>query len=314
MSGLQSGREADGAQRTLQRASSGNSNGRFVVFTTQMGNLPPDIRRDQLARAQAMSNAKKFGLFLGSSDFGPVFAPAEHGVLVLGPPRAGKSTSVAMPNLFCSNGSVLAVSTKPDLIASTIGARSRLGPTLLFDPDESISMPGLSAIGWSPLHGSKSWDQAVLTAEAMVGASRGGATAGGERHWSERASALLSTLFHAAALSHDSMADLVSAVNRREAGNSIAALARHNAFLAMDLLVGITETDSREQSGIWSTASGVLAAYRTDRAMASSERPAFDPSRFVRERQTLYVYASGDTQAQIGPLVAGLLRSIRTAA
>ena len=311
---MQSGRELSRVVVASLRASGGSSVGKSVVFTTQMANQPPTVRLDRLAVAQAMSNAKNFGVFLGTSDLGPVFAPAEHGVLVLGPPRAGKSTSVAMPNLFSSNGSVLAVSTKPDLIASTLGARSRLGATLLFDPDESISMTGLVAIGWSPLHGSRSWDQAVLTAEAMVGASRGGTTASGERHWSERASALLSTLFHAAALSDHSMTDLVRSVNRRAAGESIGALARHESFLAMDLLVGITETDSREQSGIWSTASGVLAAYRTERAMASSERPAFDPVRFVRNRETLYVYASGDTQAQIGPLVAGLLRSIRTAA
>ena len=39
---------------------------------------------------------------------------------------------------------------------------------------------------------------------------------------------------------------------------------------ATDLLAGIVATDSREQSGIWSTASGVLAAYRTEGALAST--------------------------------------------
>jgi type IV secretory pathway TraG/TraD family ATPase VirD4 len=274
----------------------------------------PHAQPDQLAIAQAMSIANNFGVFLGNSDLGPVFAPAEHGVLVLGPPRAGKSTALAMPNLFCSTGSVLAVSTKPDLIAATLGTRSRLGPTLLFDPDESTAMTGLSPIGWSPLHGSLLWDQAVLTADAMVGAARGGTTQGAERHWNERAGALLSALFHAGALGGQSMADLLRSVNRREAGDSISTLGRHNSFLAMDLLVGITETDAREQSGIWSTASGILAAYRTERALTSSDRSAFDPVKFVQGRETLYICASGDTQGQIGPLVAGILRDIRTAA
>lgn len=279
-----------------------------------MGSQEVAHRHDYLAAAQAMSRAHEFGVFLGKSELGPVFAPAEHGVLVLGPPRAGKSTSIAMPNLFCANGSVLAVSTKPDLISATLAARARLGPTLLFDPDESIELNGLRRVGWSPLHGSHTWDQAVLTAEAMVGAARGGTTAAGERHWSERAGALLATLFHAGSLDNQTMGDLVRAVNRREAGDSIATLARNGAFLAMDLLVGISETDSREQSGIWSTASGILAAYRTERALVSSERTAFDPTGFVTGRETLYICASGDTQGQIGPLVAGILRDIRTAA
>jgi type IV secretory pathway TraG/TraD family ATPase VirD4 len=279
-----------------------------------MSTIPPDATMNHLAIAQAMSVANNFGVFLGVGESGPVFAPAQHGVLVLGPPRAGKSTSLAMPNLFCSTGSVLAVSTKPDLITATLGARSRLGPTLVFDPADAIALRGLTSVGWSPLHGSLTWDQAVLTAEAMVGATRGGAAPGADRHWSERAGALLSALFHAGSLSDQSMSDLVSAVNRREAGDAIAALGRHGSLLAMDLLVGITETDPREQSGIWSTASGILAAYRTERALASSERTAFDPGAFVRGCETLYIYASGDTQGQIGPLVAGILRDIRTAA
>ena len=57
--------------------------------------------------------------------------------------------------------------------------------------------------------------------------------------------------------------------------------ARHRRVAATDLLPGIVATDTREQSGIWSTASGVLAAYRTDGAMASTNAPPLDSRRIL---------------------------------
>src|ERR1700734_3003180 len=139
---------------------------------------------DSLAFVQAISFAHEHGVFLGESRNEFVFAPAQHGVLVLGPPRAGKTTSIVLPNLFCANGSVLAISTKPDLLDATLQARSRLGPVLLFDPSGDVARDGVAVVGWSPLASARSWDQAVLTAEAMVGATQ---RHGDQSHWNERA-------------------------------------------------------------------------------------------------------------------------------
>jgi len=268
---------------------------------------------DPLAFAQASSVAHEHGVFLGESRDQLVFAPAQHGVLVLGPPRAGKTTSIVLPNLFCANGSVLAISTKPDLLDATLGARSRLGPVLVFDPSGTITRDGVVAVGWSPLGSARDWDQAVLTAESMVGATlrNSGSDQG---HWHERAGALLASLFHGGAILNLSMADIVRAVNRREAAPFLTELGRARSYLAHDLLLGITETDAREQSGIWSTASGVLSAYRTESALASAALTPFDADAFVAGRQTLYICATGDTQAHVGPLIVGLIRDLRTAA
>ena len=54
---------------------------------------------------------------------------------------------------------------------------------------------------------------------------------------------------------------------------------------ATDLLAGIVATDSREQSGIWSTTSGVLAAYRTEGALASTTRRSARPPGVLRRTQ-----------------------------
>lgn len=292
----------------------GSGLGKALVFIEGMDLATDNGVTSAQAVVLALALVADYGIYLGLDRDGVVFAPRQQCALVLGPPRAGKSSGLAIPNILCANGSVLAVSTKPDLLNVTGAARGRLGPTMLFDPGSSTTHERTASIGWSPLHNAALWDSAVLMAESMVGTVHAGGNASSQRHWSERAAALLAGMFHAAALGELSMRELVRRVNRREIGDSIAALARANSLLAMDLLVGVAETDSREQSGIWSTAAGVLAAYRTEGALASSERPPFDAERFVNERQTLYICATGDLQAHIAPLVAGLIRDIRTAA
>jgi len=263
----------------------------------------------------AASVAHRHGIYLGSSNGDPVFAPPEHGTLVLGPPRSGKTSSVVVPNVFAASGAVVSVSTKRDVLDETCAVRGRLGECLLFDPSGTVEVPpGVRRIGWSPLTASSTWDGAVFMAESMVGASREGRDRVDGSHWTERAAALLSSVFHGASLDDASLDDVVSAVNRRAPERFVAALARQDATLALDLLIGITETEEREQSAIWSTASGVLAGYRTSEALASAGLERFDPERFVRCRSTLFVASPAEYQLHLAPLVAGIIRDVRTAA
>jgi type IV secretory pathway TraG/TraD family ATPase VirD4 len=58
----------------------------------------------------------------------------------------------------------------------------------------------------------------------------------------------------------------------------------------------------------------VLAAYRTESAIKSAGETPFDAERFVEERQTLFIAAPAEHQRHIAPLVAGIVRAVRTAA
>jgi len=92
-------------------------------------------------------------------------------------------------------------------------------------------------------------------------------------HWNERAEALLAPLLHAAALAGEGIETLVGWVNRRSPDEPTDILGDKGSPTAADLLAGIVATDEREQSGIWSTASGVLVGYRLDAALASATNP-----------------------------------------
>lgn len=251
-------------------------------------------------------------IFLGQGKHGPLWGDAEICALILGPPRSGKTSSIIIPNVLLAQHSVISISTKTDVLEATMQARLKAGPCFIFDPTEvNVVDDRVCRIGWSPLVTASSWERAILNAEAMVGSS--GTTGAREHsHWHERASALLATLFHAAALDRSSMDRVVQSVHRRDADHFLEVLARRDANHALDLLIGIRETDVREQSGIWSTASGVLSAYRSDGALRNALLPPIDWGRFVSAPSALYVTAPTDHQQHVAPLIAGLIRDLRS--
>jgi type IV secretory pathway TraG/TraD family ATPase VirD4 len=245
-----------------------------------------------------------------------VWAGAEQSVLVLGPPRSGKTTGIVVPTVLSAPGAVVSTSTKPDVLAATLRYRRHLGECLVFDPSGTVTVPtGARRIGWSPVPACRRWDDALLVARALVGATR----TSGERHapsdhWSERAEALLAPLLHAAAMAEERLPTLLSWVDRRQPAAALGILDDAGRHVAADLLAGIVATEAREQSGIWSTASGVLAGYRSDGALASTVENHVNAVEFCHSPSTLYVCATGRHQALSAPMVVGLLTEIRAAA
>jgi type IV secretion system protein VirD4 len=258
------------------------------------------------------------GIVLGCGADGWAWSGGERSALVLGPTRSGKSTSIIIPNLLCAPHSVVATSTKDDLLVATGQARRRCGSVLLFDPvGEVDAPPGVVRVGWTPLQAARRWDGAQATASAMVAAARRRALAEGPTdHWAERAGSLLGTLLHAAALSEAPMADVLRWTDRHRGEDALERLegavgAEHPAT---SLLAGILDTDQREQSGIWSTASGVLGAYRSSAVLESSALPELDAGAFVDGAHSLFICSSARRQAQLVPLVVGLLGEVQAAA
>jgi type IV secretory pathway TraG/TraD family ATPase VirD4 len=133
-------------------------------------------------------------------------------------------------------------------------------------------------------------------------------------HWTERAEALLAPLLHAAALSGAGVDQVVRWVNRHDLDTGLATLSGRGSDLASDILTGLAETDRRELSGIWSTAAGILAAYRSETALAATRDANFDPARLPSTTDTVYVCSSSRHQALAAPLVVGLIEQVRAAA
>ena len=239
--------------------------------------------------------------------------------MILGPPRSGKTTSLVIPNVLAANGAVVSTSTKPDVLDATAAARSTLGRTWLFDPTGSAD-PGRHSrrLRWSPIQSCTEWTGALAMARALVEVGSASATEsrGGSTHWTERAEALMAPLLHAAAMDDTDMRTVLTWVDRRQALPAQQILSSGpptGSALARNLLDGIVATDPRELSGIWSTASGALAGFRSEQALEATSGPNFDAGRFVSSSDTIYITAPAHLQAQVAPLVVGLIEDVRQA-
>ncbi len=270
---------------------------------------------DPLAAVRRHAVAAGGGAYLGARRGSLVFADPEHGVLLLGPPRSGKTSGVVIPALLACPGACVSTSTKPDVLQATRGARGRAGDVWLFDPTgENAGIDGVRVLSWSPVAASGSWDEALLMARAMtLAAPTVGRGTTHEQHWSERAAALLAPLLHAANRSDRSIGDVLRWVLRHDLDQPATVLERENVEVACDVLEGIARTDERERSSIFSATAGVLALYNTDAARAVAAKPNFDPDVFAASTDTVFVTAPAHRQALCAPLVVGLLEQIRHA-
>src|SRR5450759_3770868 len=106
------------------------------------------------------------GVLLGRSDAGAVVsASAEESVLIVGPPRSGKSRGLYLPALRHWDGSVVATSTKADLWEATRSLRR--GRSVLFDPFV-MNSDRTDCVRWSILAGCEVPRVAIGRADALA--------------------------------------------------------------------------------------------------------------------------------------------------
>ena len=256
------------------------------------------------------------GAYLGVSRDGRVVqARAERAVLILGPPRSGKSSGVIIPTILSHDGPVVAPSTKPDVMHATRHAREGLGRVWQFDPTGTTIPPaGVTQLRWSPVLCAIDWDGALLMARAMVTGARTGTGVTDASHWTRRAQALLAPLLHAAALAGREIGDVADWVTRHEIDEPGALLREHGATpAAVSALVGLQSTEARERSSIFSAAADSLDAYTSTSARLAASEPNFFAGRFATSTDTIYIHAPGEDQQLVAPLVCGLLAEIRRA-
>ena len=254
--------------------------------------------------------------YLGKGNRGWIWSKPQQSILVLGPPRSGKTSSVIVPTTLLADGPVVSTSTKPEVMHLTGISRSKIGKCYLFDPTGSVECPdGITRLSWSPIDSSGNWDNALLTARSMALSTRGSNTSSDSYHWIERAESLLAPLFHAAFLNSMDMRDMLSWVNRRTGSQALDILESNNAEVAGDLLYGILSTDAKELSGIWSTCSSLLTAYRSHSALESATltENKLELDSFVTSSDTIYICATGRMQNLVSPIIVGFLESIKTA-
>jgi type IV secretory pathway TraG/TraD family ATPase VirD4 len=213
-------------------------------------------------------------------------------------------------------------SIKGDVMLATADARAARGRIWHFDPgQDEITAPGATQVRWSPLVSVRSWDDALLTGQAMAVPLRKGDKGRVDTHFVGRATDWVQVLLYAAHLDARQIADVAewamsSAVEETQQEvmtilDDAEKEGDEGAGIAAKKLEGMIRTPDRERGSIISTMVALLRVYDSASARAVGRNPNFDPAAFVRSTDTLYVTARPDKQEIYAPLLAALLEQIR---
>ncbi|MGY5099480.1 type IV secretory system conjugative DNA transfer family protein [Streptomyces sp. 900105245] len=224
-------------------------------------------------------------------------------------PRAGKSTSIAIPVAEEAPGPVLLTSNKADVYAATLASRSKVGRCWILDTQ-----------GVAQVERQMWWDM-IAQAETLEGAERLAShfvtqitSEQADPFWSQAAGDLLVGLFRAAWHDGASVRDVMKWLADPQEKAPMRVLYDHEPVLAEQVESSIAIAEET-QSGIYQNARTAVSALRDERVLAwvtPDERyPRFDPEAFATSKDTLYLLSKKGGPASA--VVAALADAVFTA-
>lgn len=269
-----------------------------------------------LAKLQAASKKNNHGILLGYNPVANtlIFGKPQRPVLLLGPTRSGKTSSVIIPSIIAANGPVVTTSTKLDVMKTTLLSRSILGRCFFFDPlgIYSENLPEqIIPLSFSPLQGCKTWEGSLLTAFTLAKSSQSFYSVGDNSHWIERAQSLLAPVMYACAISNASMESVASAIFAKDLKRVASILESLPDGLPAMSLKSVLTTSDRELASIFSTASNIIGAYKSREALNRARHPNFDPARFIFSSDTLYIATPSESAHLSAPIISCLIEIIK---
>ena len=252
-----------------------------------------------------------------------VGAEARGATLIIAPPGAGKSTAILVPSILVAPWTLVAVSTKTDLMDPTWKARAAVGDVYWLNIGGGGTAPeGVIVARWSPLVGITNWDEARTAANAVAHPLISG-SGKDDNHFAERGRDWLEVLFYAAVVDGRSIAEVADWAQNPdseavvvEVESALLFASSHGdggAKIAAGQLAGLLAIPDKERGSVKSTLTRILRVYGSTSARAVGADPNFDPHRFVRSSDTLYITAPADKQREYAPIIAGILDAIRFA-
>ncbi|MBV8300735.1 MAG: type IV secretory system conjugative DNA transfer family protein [Candidatus Dormibacteraeota bacterium] len=241
-------------------------------------------------------------------------------VLVIGPTRSGKTSSLVLPNLLEWCGPAVATSTKGELLRLSAGSRQRCGPVYVYDPtgDSSSDAPRVT---WSPLAGCDDLDHAWRVAAWLcAGLQSGGRSDNDWQHWAESGKLLIAPLLYAAARTERTVLDVLEWIHGFDLAtpasliDDLADLGDADAPRAVTMLQSVDQRPEKERGTVFSTVMRIFSPLHERAVAASAMSSRFDPVRLIKERGTLYLCTARQSPERVAGLFVGVLMTVITTA
>jgi type IV secretory pathway TraG/TraD family ATPase VirD4 len=220
-------------------------------------------------------------------------------------PRAGKSTSIAIPRVLRARGPVLLTSNKSDVYAVTRAERATVGTVWTFDPQGIAHTP--RGMWWDMLAESHAIEGARRLAGHFVASVNDDNAK--KDFWISAAQNTLTALFMAAARGGATVTDLLGWLADPGDRTPIDLLRRANLAAMADQLQGTVRGAAETRDGIYETARQCVACLLDPEILAWVSRdprlPQFRPEQHVLGRDTLYLL-SKDGGGSAAGVIAGL--------
>lgn len=222
--------------------------------------------------------------------------------------RAGKSRSVAIPQIMGHDGPVVTTSNKPDVYEATCGPRSERGGCWLNDPQRIAH--GQASWYWNPLTFITTVERADKLVSVWAASRTSADMKGADPYFDPEGRKLAADVLVAARLAGEPITRVADWLTSKEPAPGVPdpiTILRAGGFETMATdIEGFLGLDDGQRDGLYGTARSFFGFLRDPRFVhwvtsdgADDGRPQFHPADFVRSTDTLYLLSKeGDGSAR----------------
>lgn len=236
--------------------------------------------------------------------------------------RAGKTRSVAIPQVLSHRGPVVATENKRDMHNRICGPRSEMGRVWVNDPQQIAHRP--ASWWWNPMSFVTSVERAEQLVEIWAAARTTADMAGADPYFEPEGRALLANLVMAAALGGEYVTrfpDWLTGLRPRPGVPDPAEILRAHGYRAMATDVETNlDLNPDQKDGLFGTARSFVRFLRSPEFVPwmaptgpDDARPQFDPNEFVRSEADTLLLLSKDGAGSARALTAALTAAVYAA-
>jgi type IV secretory pathway TraG/TraD family ATPase VirD4 len=239
-----------------------------------------------------------------------LYVTIEETMVLVAPPREGKTSQIILPGIRNFPGTVLATSSKVDVLYATAKLRAKFGPVWVCDPTDLSGWP--QQMRWSLTAGCEEFTTARKRAETLTSATKSGEGTKNGGYFVKNAQMLITCWLHAAALDGRPTTDVLEWARSPNNQEAVDILSQYGKDALAGALSGQHGAAEEERSATWRTAEQPFIALYDDKVAGifAPKEPNFDIEQWLTEGGTLFLIGEDDEESALAPINAAFARAV----